>query len=60
MWDIGIDKYDTFVLKILKLLGQKHKIIMTPHTRVLEKIANLDEKSNDFIRECLIELSENF
>jgi predicted DNA-binding antitoxin AbrB/MazE fold protein len=59
-WDDGYTKYENFVLKVLKPLKMKHRIIMTPHTRTLEKLYNFDENSNDFIRTCLEELAENF
>ena len=60
IWDIGGDKYDSFVLKILKPIGRENERIMTPHTMLLEKLAKLDKTDSEFIRECLIELSRNF
>lgn len=54
IWDKGGAKYDRFVRKITD------KKVITPTTYMLEKIASLNERSDEFVKICLCELLENF
>ena len=55
--DVGVRKYDRFVEKII---GNLDITIMTPHTKTLERLAGLEENTEEFIEVAINELVENF
>ncbi|MFW5795157.1 MAG: hypothetical protein ACOCV1_06700 [Bacillota bacterium] len=55
-----IEQGDKKYWKFIEDIGLDCKEIMTPHTKSLERLGNLDYGSKKFILSCIEEIHDNF